>query len=339
MSCPARLFLTFLGTAFTAFAQEAPPREKTTIWVAHEDGAIADFRASEPAVTRMVDALVIAVTGAANPTDAWRTLVRPDDRVGIKISAAGGPFFSSHPPLVNAIANGLAMAGVARKNILVWDRSDPAVAGFAGGNYEVRRIEPALGYDPKQIFSAPLMGKLIWGDLAFVGKKEPLATETPEQISSESHAARLLGAVTRIINVPVMSAHEGCGIAGALYNLTIPNLDNWRRFTTAQGAEYLPEIYADPRIRPKVALHIMDGLIAQYAGGPEFQPNYAFHHGTIYASRDPVALDANAMREIEVWRAQAQLPALGKRAGYLDVAAGAGLGNASGEAIELKPAR
>ena len=38
----------------------------------------------------------------------------------------------------------------------------------------------------------------------------------------------------------------------------------------------------------------MDGLVAQYAGGPQSQPNYAIHHATLYASKDPVALDAVA---------------------------------------------
>ena len=53
----------------------------------------------------------------------------------------------------------------------------------------------------------------------------------------------------------------------------------------------------------------MDGLLAQYAGGPESQPNYAFPFATLYASKDPVAIDAIALRQLEEWRKKRQAPA------------------------------
>ena len=90
-------------------------------------------------------------------------------------------------------------------------------------------------YDPKAVFSAPLLGKLIWGDLEYrsdLGKHEPLSDI--ENTSSVSHFSRIISSeVTKIINVPVMSNTEMNGIAGCLYNVTIPNIDNWRRFSKA----------------------------------------------------------------------------------------------------------
>ena len=61
---------------------------------------------------------------------------------------------------------------------------------------------------------------------------------------------------------------------------------------------------------PKVVLNLMDGLIAQYGGGPEWQPNYSWTHATLYASKDPVAIDATALRLLEKWRqrGEAALP-------------------------------
>jgi hypothetical protein len=119
--------------------------------------------------------------------------------------------------------------------------------------------------------------------------------------------------------------------------VTIPNIDNWRRFVGAASDPFLCELYHDEHVAPKVVLHILDGLLAQYAGGPgEWQPNYAWRHATLYASKDPVALDATALREIEKWRAQAKLPSLVKRASYLQTAEAIGLGNAAEERIELK---
>ena len=70
------------------------------------------------------------------------------------------------------------------------------------------------------------------------------------------------------------------------------------------------DLFADPHIGPKVTLTIVDGLLAQYAGGPEFNPNYSLHHRTLYASRDPVALDATLVRKLEGWRREARLPAI-----------------------------
>ena len=331
----AALLLALALGAFPARAEEDVPA-KSTIFAAHDSASIDEFQTNKTIVAGMVNALVLKLTGRRDVADAWRSLVRPEDRVGIKISAAGGRYFSTHRAIVDAIADGLKKAGVPAKNILVWDRGDLTAAGYRDGAYQVRSIEAPEGYDPKQIFTAPLMGKLIWGDAGFVDAPR---TRAADQLSSESHLARLLATVTRIINVPVMSANEGCGVAGALYNMTIPNIDNWRRFATPAGADfYLPELFADDRIRPKVALNIMDGLIAQYAGGPEFQPNYAFHHCTIYASKDPVALDANALREITAWRVQAQLPPIADHAHYVQTAAAMGLGHAAPDAVALVPA-
>jgi hypothetical protein len=80
----------------------------------------------------------------------------------------------------------------------------------------------------------------------------------------------------------------------------------------------------------------MDGLIAQYAGGPKPQPNYAIHYATLYASKDPVALDAVALKYFEQWRTRGSLPAIGPMAAYVDYASQIGLGNAAPNRIEVK---
>ena len=81
--------------------------------------------------------------------------------------------------------------------------------------------------------------------------------------------------------------------------MTIQNLDNWRRLVQdpVNGDPSIPEAYADPRIGDKVVFQIMDGLIALYAGAPFGDANYAIHYGTLYASKDPVAMDAVALRK------------------------------------------
>src|SRR5437660_2359984 len=160
-----------------------------------------------------------------------------------------------------------------------------------------------------------------------------------ENTSGLSHFSKILSTeVTKIINVPVMSSSETNGIAGCFYNVTIPNIDNWRRFAQGPrfGAESLAEIYANPLVARKVVFNLMDGLIAQYAGGPQSQPNYAIHHATLYASKDPVALDAIALKRLEQWRVRASLPVIGHMADYVGFASALGLGNAAASRIEIK---
>jgi uncharacterized protein (DUF362 family) len=181
-------------------------------------------------------------------------------------------------------------------------------------------------------------GKLIWGDLDFRSDRGMVTLESDqEQTSDVSHFAKILSSeVTKIINVPVMSDSATNGIAGCLYNVTLPNIDNWRRF--AQGSRYgsagIADLYRNPMISQKVVLNIMDGLIAEYAGGPQSQPNYAVHHATIFASKDPVAIDAMAVRQIEEWRVKARLRPIAPLAVHVQVAAQIGIGNA--DLIELR---
>jgi uncharacterized protein (DUF362 family) len=99
---------------------------------------------------------------------------------------------------------------------------------------------------------------------------------------------------------------------------------------------YIAEIYSDPLIAPRVVINIMDGLVAQYAGGPEFQPAYCIQHGTIYASRDPVALDTVALRLIDEWRAQAKMAPAEDGAKYLWSAEQIKLGHASLDKIDIR---
>lgn len=326
-------------------AQDArPAATPSVVYYAQNTDAITDYHVDAQAVRTMVDRLVMAATGAPDVGKAWQALVNPNDKVGIKISAAGGQLFTTHHEVVEAIVDGLVAAGHPRSSIVVWDRSISGIkeAGYRPGaeGFQLRGIAPKEGYDEKAVLSAPLLGTLVWGDFEYkgdLGKLEPLSDV--ENTSNVSHLSRILANdVTKVINVPVMSNTEMNGIAGCLYNMTIPNIDNWRRFTQGRGfgAASIAEIYGNPLVGKKVALNIVDGLIAQYAGGPQSQPLYSEHHATIYASKDPVALDSIVLQKLEEWRKRGRLPSIGHMAAYVEAAGYGGLGNASRDRIELK---
>src|SRR5437762_7972733 len=104
----------------------------------------------------MVDRLVLAVTGQPDVGKAWGSLVAPNDKIGIKISAAGGELFTTHHAVVNAIVDGLVAAGHSRQDIIVWDRSLGGIkdAGYRPGEegYQLKSIPPREGYDAKAAF-------------------------------------------------------------------------------------------------------------------------------------------------------------------------------------------
>ena len=360
----------------TPALQQPHAPERSVVYEVRDSRAVSHFTVDSVRVHAMVDRLVMATTGKESAGAAWRTLVEPKDVVGIKISATGGDLGSTHRSVVEAIIDGLRDAGVPTGNILVWDRDADGLRTAGYLDYKgrstlpvaVEGIEPRLGYDPKETYTAPYLGKLMWGDLLFKGNAIPAdfelraddsfadplsksAAPTPDprssaakaladqNLSNASHYSNILSRrVTKIVNVPIFSDNYFAGLGGALYNVTIPNIDNWRRLVAAPryGSTAIPELYSDPRLGGKIVLNILDGLVAQIAGGPYFQPLYARSHATLYASRDAVALDSVALRLLEGWRVQAQLPALGAMADHVKTAGELGLGNYAPDKIDLR---
>jgi len=337
--------LVLLCAISSGLAQgQQPAPTPSIVYAVRNPDSIKQYKTNPHVVREMVNRLVIAVTGESDVAKAWGSLVSPGERVGIKISAAGGELFTTHHDIVNAIVDGLVSAGHPRSSIVVWDRSLGGIkeAGYRPSvdGYQVKAIAPHDGYDAKAVQSAPVVGKLVWGDFEYVGDtgKMPLFADT-DATSNVSHFSKIISSdVDKVINVPVMSVSETNGIAGCIYNMTIPNIDNWRRFAQGSrfGAGSLAEIYGNSLIAKKVVFNLMDGLIAQYAGGPQPQPGYAVHHGTLYASKDPVALDAIALKRLEEWRKGGSLRPVGSVAAYIDVASQLGLGNSATNRIEVK---
>lgn len=337
--------LLFFVHGLGAFAQSpAPGVAPSIVYSIRNPEAIVDYQVNPPVVRAMVDRLVMSVTGQPDVARAWRSLVSPEDKVGLKISAAGGELFTTHRAIVNAIVDGLVAAGHARSRIIVWDRQLGGIkaAGYRPGEegYQMLSIDPRDGYDAAATFSAPVLGKLVWGDLDYVPRRgeSPLASENANA-SNISHFAKILThQVTKIINLPVMSDSRATGLAGCIYNVTLPNIDNWRRFTQFGNvsAYAMAELYADPMIQKKVVLNLMDGLLAGYADGPESHPNFAIHQGRLLASKDPVAIDTLALQTIAPLRARAKLPPIGELAAHVALAGQMGLGNAEPAHITVK---
>lgn len=318
-----------------------------TVWYATERSAVDGFVENPSVTRRMVDQLVQAAAGETDIGRAWRKFVAPHDRIGIKVNAASGKGFCTRIGLVRAVLDGLEQAGVKTEKVIVWDTDSDELraAGFDPKRLgcQVRGIDPPRGWDRSAPFIAPTLGKLIWGDLLFVEKNAKAlgkSASDADQLSSNSYFPTIVTKdITKIINLPTLTDDAGCGVAGAFFNVCVRNVDNWRRFVSSEhpAVESIPAIYAEPQLGPKVVLHMLDGLVAQYAGGPEGNPNYALPHATIYAAVDPVALDSVAARKLETWRRNAKLPSIAKQTEWLAAADAAGIGISSEARIKLVP--
>src|SRR5206468_11698285 len=191
------VLVLFCVTA-SGFAQAPQPMPTpSVVYTMRDSDAIKDYRANPSVVRAMVNRLVLAVTGQPDVAKAWASLVSPTDKIGIKICAAGGELFTTHHDIVNAIVDGLAAAGHPRSSIIIWDRSLGGIkeAGYrlAVDGYQVKAIAPRDGYDAKAMQSAPLVGKLVWGDLEYFGDigKMPMLSDT-ENTSNVSHFSKII---------------------------------------------------------------------------------------------------------------------------------------------------
>jgi uncharacterized protein (DUF362 family) len=334
MKTLAIAILLVAGNALAGRGAEATA--KSQVVLVRDAGAVSGFNADPAKARAMVSAGIRKLTGQATDAAAWGTLVSSNDIVGIKINTQAGPLHRTRREVVEAIAEGLQSAGVTASNILVWDRDGakmraagyPAQRGGAGIGFV--SVVPDTGWDEMVFFQNNITGKLIWGDLLF--------NRDAEHLSNRSHLPRIVTrTITKLINAPALQDHDSCGIAGCLYNVTLGAADNTRRFENLliHGDPVIAEIAAIPLLRDKIVLHVMDALLGGYAGGPTFKPQYSWKPGSLYMSRDPVAIDALCVELLEAKRREAKIPEIGSRASHIRAAALLKLGQSERASIEL----
>lgn len=331
-------------------AELPPPRPdvsqvRSTVYFALNQDAVGP--GMEPRfelVSRMVEGLVCSVTGKYTPDEAWRSLVKPGEKVGIKVSAQPGPIGGTHAEVAEAVVEGLLKAGIPASNIIVWDRrrEDLVACGYDRvPGLNLRWIEQGEGYDPRAVVTTAAIGQLVYGDLSFKDSHTSLSDilGPKAQLSNESHLPVVLSRdIDKVINIPSLCDSYFTGVHGALAGMSIGILDNWRRFSKGDGygASALADVYSDERITKKIILTMMDGMVLQYAGGPYPSPANCVAYGMILASRDPVAIDASALRLIDKQRVISRMPKASVDGDHVGEAAAKGLGNCDQKMIVLK---
>jgi hypothetical protein len=310
------ILCALLGWLTSAGAADffAPPATNATARVVLVQGENL-LNAYLPDDDRVQAAFNRGLTAFARTNDlsaAWRTLVKTNDVVGIKVFSIPGPLCGTRPAVVAAIVRGLLAAGLPPDHVIIWDKHtyDLRAAGF----YELAaqlgvRVAGAAesGYDETNFYlpDSPVTGSLVWGDLEF-GKKG-------DDIGKKSFVAQLVSRqLTKIISVAPLINENAAGLCGHFFSLALGSVDNTRRFEGDPDrlAVALPEIYALPSVGDRVVLNVTDALLAQYQGGPSSFLQYATELDQLWLSRDPVALDTLALKELARDRKKFNIPPL-----------------------------
>ena len=275
------------------------PRATARVVIVEDQRATVAFNTQGPVIEKMVEAGLTRLTGKTGATEAWRKLVTPADRVGIKVFSTPGQYSGTRPAVVAAVIKGLIAAGVPATNIVIWDRHlvELRLAGFfeLGERLGVRvAASTDAGYDPGKAYDTALIGRLVYGDLEF-GKKGP-------GVGRKSFVSKLVTLeMTKIISVTPMLNHNATGVSGHLFGLALGSVDNVLRFEADEERLFtaIPEIFALPLLGDRVVLNITDALVCQYEGGERGLLHYSATLNELRFSTDPVALDVLSVRELE----------------------------------------
>jgi uncharacterized protein (DUF362 family) len=280
------------GVCMDAAGQVAPA-SRSRVVAAHDPmlrgpvNAGAPGRVQSDLMQALLDRAMQALFKPDDPKAAWRQIVRPGQRVGIKVNTLGGRGISSNLQLVLAICRSLQQAGIKAPDIVVFDRDSEEMQR---GGFTV-----AVGGDRIQCYGTDR-----------VGYDEDL-------VEYGSVGSRLSKILTRnidvLINVPVLKDHDGAGVTIALKNM-YGVINNPNKYHPNGCDPYIADLNMLNEIRSKMKLTICDAITAMYEGGPAFKPEHSWNCNTLLVSQDPVALDATGWRMIERKRAEKGLKSL-----------------------------
>lgn len=274
--------------------------------VTHPASIVKGAYQAEP-VRQMMRRGMMELTGADGWVDAWRVFFEPGDVVAIKVCPVGGRYLCSDALVLHEIIAGVEAAGVRRDDIIVYNR------------YRRETYEAGIHrWIPEGI-------KLTWASEAYnkiqqdMGGYDPdvfveLALAMPGQDYREervrrSYVARILTRqVNKVVNLPVVKHHQASGVTIALKNLSHGFVNNVERshatYTLNATGTFIPAVVSRPEFREKVVLHIVDGVKAQYHGGPGGVRQFMWEHKTMYFATDPVAVDKVGWRVLDQKRAE-----------------------------------
>ena len=280
-TCPAR-------------AGEAGQTDRLPVVRVRADGVILGRRVHPRLLGEMLEKGLLLVTGASSAAAAWRSLLAPEDVIGLKFNQSGAEQMGTTAPMADALITSLVAAGFKPAQLVPLE-VPPIVYAEHG------TARPTTSWDRE---------------------------ETPFGSGSDRLAA-VLRQVTAIINVPFLKTHNIAGLTCCLKNLSHGLIKHPARFHDHHCSPYIADIVALPQIRDKLRLHMVNALRIVYDGGPEAPEESTSEAGILLVSRDPVATDVVGLEEINYMRqahSRERIDPEDVSLSYLSVAGKRGLG-------------
>jgi len=266
-------------------AQLSP--EKSKVVVGRDPGLRATgTQVDSKRVLELLDRSMQAFQVAGNPSQAWKKLLRPGERVALKVNTISRGL-STNVQLVAAICERLQEAGIKPQDIMVFDRD----------NGELERAGFHLSSDSGR---PRCMGT---DSVGYEERADSFGTV-------RTNVSKIL---TRncdvLINVPVLKDHSMSGITAALKNM-YGVIDNPWHLHGNGCAPGIADLNMVPVIRAKMRLTICDATTVSFDRGPSFSPEGTWKFNGVIVARDPVALDYIGWQIIERRRAEQGLKTL-----------------------------
>ncbi len=249
------------------------------------------------AIKEMLSVAVRHAVGAPDLTSAWRSILKPDDVIGLKFNQSAAGALGTTPRMAGAIIESLVEAGFDRRQIVAIETPEEVYRDHGV-------LRPTHGWSSDEI------------DFG----------------SGTDQLSDLLNQVTAIINIPFLKTHNIAGMTGCLKNLSHALVRHPARYHGQRCAPYIADINALPQIREKVRLHLVNALRVVFDGGPMAKDDATWDAGVMLAGVDPVALDTMGLEIINTQRTIYDIAKIAhgsEQVPFLDKAMQRGLGNGS----------
>ncbi len=263
--------------------------------------AVVNDQPVEEEAYLMIKKGMLELTGETDLKKAWLTLVKPGERIGLKVNPVAGKLLSTSHAVTQAVIRQLTESGIQRENIVIWDRREMELkdTGFTTANYPGIKITGTECQDEKGSFYDE-QGKLYgernidkdwyyWADV----EGEYDAETLPYMVNTGkySYFSKIVTQdLDKIINIPILK-NAGASITNAMKNLAFGAISNTGRLHGILWNETCAQVCAFAPLRDKVVLNICDGLRGCFNGGPGANPQFICNYNSILISTDPVAMD------------------------------------------------
>jgi len=115
---------------------------------------------------------------------------------------------------------------------------------------------------------------------------------------AKDHFSNVIKKSTALINVPGMKSHWLAGAAFSIKNWA-GAVDNAVEYHTEDCCSSFGALVANPEIKSKCRLIILDGLRPLFNGGPQVDPKYLWSYNGVILGFDHVAVDTVALKIIQ----------------------------------------